>query len=129
MTAEHKERLAEGRRQAKQVRQYLLALEENKTRRGRKRTPESLEQRIEALNEQIETADDPLRRLQLIADRERAQAELDDMSAAAEIDLTETEEEFVEVAADYAERRSISYDAFRSVGVPAAVLRRAGIRR
>ena len=37
------------------------------------------------------------------------------------------EREFVEVAKQFAQRRGISYDAWRDVGVPEAVLLRAGI--
>ena len=41
---------------------------------------------------------------------------------------TEEERAFVEAAAPYGERKGISYKAWREVGVPAAVLKRAGIR-
>ena len=35
---------------------------------------------------------------------------------------------FIEAAAPYAERKGISYAAFREVGVPASVLRKAGLK-
>jgi hypothetical protein len=35
----------------------------------------------------------------------------------------------VEVAASYSARQGISYDAWREIGVPAAVLREAGVSR
>ena len=45
------------------------------------------------------------------------------------VDLGALEKEFVAVAARYADRKSVSYTAFRKVGVPAAVLKQAGIVR
>jgi len=45
------------------------------------------------------------------------------------VDITELEEEFVRVAKGYAARKGISYIAFRQIGVPAAILREAGINR
>ena len=45
------------------------------------------------------------------------------------VDLTDLENDFVSVASSYAERKGISYTAFRQVGVPASVLKAAGIAR
>ena len=39
MTAQHKAALAEGRSEGRAVKSYLEALEKNRPRRGRKRTP------------------------------------------------------------------------------------------
>ena len=44
-------------------------------------------------------------------------------------DVTALEDEFVGVAKAYSERNGISYQAWREVGVPAAVLSHAGISR
>ncbi len=126
MTDEHKEALAVGRAEGRAVRAYLEALETNRPKRGRKRTKESIRRRLEAVAAEMEEAD-PLRRLQL------AQEELDlteEMGRLDQgIDMAELEKGFVEVARSYAERKGISYAAFREVGVPAAVLREAGISR
>jgi hypothetical protein len=54
-------------------------------------------------------------------------AELESMTAGD--DLDELAGEFIEVAANYSERHGISYAAWREAGVPAAVLRDAGIGR
>ena len=48
MTDEHKDALAEGRNHAKIVGRYLEALEANKPKRGRKRTPDSVKKRLAA---------------------------------------------------------------------------------
>ena len=50
MTDEHKAALAEGRAQGRAVRAYLEALETNKPKRGRKRSPASMRTRIEAID-------------------------------------------------------------------------------
>jgi hypothetical protein len=45
------------------------------------------------------------------------------------VELDELEAAFVQVAAAYAARKGISYQAWRSVGVAPSVLRAAGIAR
>ena len=45
------------------------------------------------------------------------------------VDLRKLEGDFVEVAKSYAERKGISYASWRDVGVPAATLTKAGIKR
>jgi hypothetical protein len=126
MTDEHKAALAEGRAQGRAVRRYLEALEANKPKRGRKRTPDSMKKRLEKIGVELETAD-PLKRLQLTQEQLDLEAEL----AAGEttVDLSALEQEFVASAAGYAARKGISYHAFRAVGVSPAVLRAAGISR
>ena len=47
----------------------------------------------------------------------------------AQVDLAALEAAFVEHAYEYAQRKEISYAAFREVGVAAEVLDRAGIKR
>lgn len=126
MSDSHKAALAEGREQGRAVRLYLEALAANKPKRGRKRTPDSIKKRLQQI--EVELADaDPLRQLQLTQQQLDLQAELE--NEQAEVDLTGLEEGFVASAAPYAQRKGISYAAFRAVGVSPAVLRRAGIRR
>jgi hypothetical protein len=126
MSAEHKQALALGREQGRMVRRYLEALEANRPRRGRKRTPESMGKRLEGIDQQLATAD-PLTRLQLIQERMDLQAELAAKSEA--VDLTALEDEFVKVAGEYGRRKGITYAAWREAGVDSAVLKRANIRR
>ena len=45
------------------------------------------------------------------------------------VDLTKMEASFAEVASAYSDRKGISYGAWRSAGVPAAVLKKAGVAR
>ena len=65
MSVEHKAALAKGRKQANAVRAYLEALEANRPKRGRKRTPESIERRLAAVDGEFEIAG-ALRALQLL---------------------------------------------------------------
>ena len=127
MTPEHKEQLAVGREQARVVKEYLEALSTYAPKRGRKRTPESIEKRLLAIEEQLELTNDKLAKLQLISEREQLEAEHERITT--ENRLPELESAFIEVAFDYATRKNVSYSAFRSLGVPPAVLRAAGLSR
>ena len=126
MSDEHKAALAEGRNQGRAVRRYLEALEAHKPKRGRKRTTESVQKRLGRIDDELPNAD-ALKRLQLIQERLDLTAELE--AANTKIDLTELETEFVKAAGDYSQRKGISYAAWRELGVEAAVLKRAGLKR
>lgn len=126
MSDEHKAALAEGRTQGRAVRNYLEALEANKPKRGRKRTSDSIKKRLDKIAVELESAD-PLKRLQLTQEQLDLEAEL--ATADQKVDLAALEQAFIESAAPYAQRKGISYGAFRSVGVSPAVLRAAGISR
>jgi hypothetical protein len=54
MSESHKAALAEGREQGRAVRRYLEALEAHKPKRGRKRTPESVQKRLAAIEEKLQ---------------------------------------------------------------------------
>jgi hypothetical protein len=126
MTAEHKRALAQGRAEGRAVRTYLEALDQNRPRRGRPRTPASIEKRRKAVEAELADAA-PLQRLQLVQERMDLQRELDRFDAAD--DVTALERDFVKVAKGYARRKGISYAAWRELGVAPDVLRRAGIGR
>ena len=126
MSDEHKAALAEGRAQSRAVRTYLDALEAHKPKRGRKRTPDSIRTRLERIEAEIPEAE-PMTRVGLVQERIDLTAELD--RAEDKVDLAALEAGFVTAAKGYSERRGISYAAWREVGVPAAVLKAAGISR
>jgi hypothetical protein len=126
MTAEHKAALAEGRNQGRAVRKYLEALEENRPKRGRKRTVDSVQRDLTRTEEELVNAD-PLRRLELVQRRIDLQNELERMGTT--VDMSALEQEFVSVAKAYAQRKGISYEAWREAGVAAATLKAAGITR
>jgi hypothetical protein len=126
MSNEHKEALALGREQGRAVRRYLEALELHKPRRGRKRTADSVQKQLAAIEDKLAAAD-PLSRVQLIQQRMDLQREL--ASKGQTVDLSALEHEFVQAARDYGQRKGISYAAWREAGVDAAVLKKAGIAR
>lgn len=126
MSDEHKAALAQGRAEGKAVRDYLEALRANKPKRGRKRTPESIRKRLDAIEAELLDAS-PLDELKLVEERRKLHDELGSMQAS--VDLSALEESFVSVAKAYSERQGISYASWREVGVEASVLKRAGISR
>lgn len=126
MSAQHKAALAQGREEGRVVRRYLEALESTTPRRGRRRTPESVQRKLVEIDAKLATAD-PLTRLHLVQEQQDLEAEL--ASSSGTEDLGVLEEAFVQVAKTYGERKGISYSAWRSVGVAAPVLQRAGIAR
>ena len=126
MSNAHKNAIAEGREQSKAVDAYLDALESNKPKRGRKRTPDSIDKQLSALDEKLSKAN-ALSRLQIIQDRMDLLAAKETLKA--DVDLSTFEDDFVAVAKSYGDRKGISYAAWRELGVPASVLKRAGISR
>ena len=125
MSDEHKAALAEGRRQARAIKAYLDALQNR--RPGRPVTPESLRSRLVKIEEQLAETADPLRKVELIQRRLDTEEALERI--AVPVDMDALEAGFVAAAAGYSARKGISYAAWRESGVPAAVLRRAGLRR
>lgn len=126
MTEEHKAALAEGRAESRAIKQYLEALEENRPKRGRKRTKESIERRLAQIEADLPTTS-PLQRVKLIQERMDLTTELS--ASSKPIDLSDVEAGFVQNAAAYSQRKGISYAAWRELGVPSAVLVKAGISR
>lgn len=126
MSDEHKAALAKGRVEGKIVRDYLESLRAHKPKRGRKRTADSINKRLDAIETEL-AASDALTELRLLQERRDLRAELESMDDT--IDLSGLEESFVEVAKSYGERQGISYASWREVGVEASVLKRAGIGR
>lgn len=126
MTDEHKAALAEGRAQGRAVRNYLEALDAHRPRRGRKRTPESVRKRLDALDREIDESD-VVQRLQLVQERMDLERELDGMEN--KVDMSQLEADFVSAARGYSARKGITYAAWREVGVPASALKSADIPR
>lgn len=125
MTPEHKAALAQGRRESRAVKGYLKALQSR--RPGRPVNSESLRKRVETIEGRLGTESDPLKKLELHQEK----LDADDMlkSLEAKRDAGQMQAEFVKEANSYSERKGISYSAWRQMGVPAAVLKEAGIPR
>ena len=126
MSDDHKAALAIGRAQSRAVSTYLEAIEANKPKRGRKRTPDSINARLAKIEASLADAD-PLSALNYRQERIDLQAELRAMSESVDLDAIEAE--FVKAAKGYGERKGITYAVWREAGVPADVLGKAGISR
>ncbi|HXW35292.1 MAG TPA: hypothetical protein VEJ87_11995 [Acidimicrobiales bacterium] len=126
MSSEHKAALARGREEGRVVRKYLDGLEQNRPKRGRRRTPESIKRKLLTINNRLLEADS-LTRLHLLQERANLEAESARIGAADE--MTGLERAFIKVARSYGDRKGIGYKAWRAAGVSAPVLQKAGISR
>ena len=123
MSQEHKDALAQGRKEARAIKAYLRALEARKP--GRPVTRESLRARLARVNQKIEQSDDPLKQVELVQNRLDVEQALASFEEAENLDALEAE--FVLFAKGYSDRKGISYSAWREIGVPAVTLKRAEI--
>ena len=126
MTDQHKAALAEGRTEGRAVKNYLEALQQNRPKRGRRRTPDSIKKRLAAIDSSYPEVS-ALQQLQLAQERMDLQQELETMGT--KVDVSALESDFVKTASKYAERKGISYAAWRELGVSADVRKKAGISR
>jgi hypothetical protein len=123
MSQEHKDALAKGRKESREIKAYLSTIESKK--RGRPVTKESLETRLARVNSTLDSTADPLKRVDLLQSRLDLESAL--ANTTASVDVEQLEAGFVASAAGYSERKGITYTAWREFGVPAAVLKRAGV--
>ncbi len=101
---------------------YLTALRAPKVSA---RSRPNLEKRRVQIEQWIAEESSPIREVELIQQRLDIDAQLARIDQAAR--LPEFEEAFVKVAASWAQRSGIRAAALREVGVPASVLKRAGL--
>lgn len=126
MSKDHKDALARGRREGAAVRRYLEAIASTRGKRGRKRTPASVERRIKLIDTELASTD-ALQGLLLRQERKDLEAELKRLSA--KLDMKTLEKEFISSASGYGERKGIDYSTWREAGVAPSVLLKAGIKR
>jgi len=125
MSKEHKEALVQGRAEAKAITTYLQAMQSR--RPGRPVTAQNLKAKIAGLDDKIAEEADPLRRVKLMQTRIDALAAL--ASVGEVLNLAAAEKGFVKYAKAYSTRKGLTYTAWREVGVPADILKKAGIAR
>lgn len=128
MTDTQKAALAVGRDEGRAVRRYLEALEARRSRTGRKRTAEVVRRQLEETSEALTQAG-ALDRVLLLQRRLDLEAELRRRERPSDADLAELERAFVAALPGYSARKGLSYAAWREAGVPAHVLRAAGLPR
>jgi hypothetical protein len=128
LSASHKRALAEGRTMSATVDRYLSSVNTPK-RRGRKVSKASLQQRLVDARSRAKTASgvDKVLAAQEVRDLQARIASID--SAGGGSDLKSLEAAFVKIAKQFGENRGIGYGAWRDAGVPAPVLKKAGIAR
>ncbi len=126
VTDSHKAAMAQGRTESRAISAYLDALESHRPKRGRKRTPESIDKRLTTIDATLESAS-PVKRLSLIQERLDLLHERESLQTT--VDLSGLEDDFVSTARSYGQRKGISYAAWRELGVSAPILKRAGITR
>lgn len=126
VTDAHKAAMAQGREEGRAIKLYLEALDAKAPQRGRPVNPERIKARLDKLATLIPEAD-PLNRVQLTQERIDLLSRLETVETTVDIETLEAA--FIAAAAGYSERKGISYKAWREVGVPADVLKRAGVTR
>lgn len=118
-TKEHLEALAQGRAEGAVVRNYLSALATvEPPKKGRQ--PRSADD----IASQINDTTDPVERLKLRAALREAVAR---ESQTAAVDLDALEKSFLGIVASYSTKHGLTYADWRAEGVPAAVLKAAGM--
>jgi hypothetical protein len=125
MSDEHKAALAQGRREARAIKGYLEVL--GNRRPGRPVTPASLKKKVDELGRRLDAEANPLRAVEIRQQKLDAEEALARTETAA--DMSDLERDFIEHAKSYSDRKGISYAAWRQSGVPAAILKAAGIGR
>jgi len=127
LSASHKRALAEGRTMSATVDRYLAAVNTPK-RRGRKVSQAALVERLGAAQTRAKSATGVERVLAAQEVRDIS-SRIAAMQSAGTTDLKDLENAFVRVAKAFGEKRGIGYGAWRDAGVPAVVLKRAGVAR
>jgi hypothetical protein len=127
LSTAHKKALAEGRTMSATVDRYLAAVNTPK-RRGRKVTKATLEARLAAARSAVKTASG-VEKVMAAQQLRDLQARLAQFATTSATDTKQLEADFVKVARRFGENRGVGYGAWRDAGVPAVVLKRAGVAR
>ena len=107
------------------VDRYLASVNTPK-RRGRKVSQATLEQRLATARQELRTGTGVAKVLAAQEIRALA-AKIEQLNSTAGADSKTLESDFVKIAKRFSEQRGVSYGAWRDAGVPADVLKRAGI--
>ena len=124
ITAEHKAAMTRGKAEATAISDYLEALDARRTHGRRRRGLRNMADRLEKVKSTVDAAT-PLKRVQLI--QERMDLEHDIAILSGEMNIKTQEDAFVDVVEAYSNRKRIEYATWRSLGVPAAVLKRGNL--
>lgn len=129
MSDGHKAKLAEGREDGRAVRRYLEALDSTRVRRGRPFNVDGARAKLAEIKAELAGDCNALDRLLLTQRHIDLEAAIARADSGTEENVDDLRAAFIKAAAGYSERKGISYGAWRSAGVPADVLREAGVTR
>lgn len=104
------------------IRNYLLSLGLFESRRGRPLSHGGILKQMRAIVDAFAASDEKLHLL-------RAYTRLEEQLEFSRVGSKALVAEFVKHAAPYGERKGLSYADWRRLGVPTAVLGRAGVKR
>lgn len=126
MTPEHKEAIRQGRKESSAVKAYLEVLSTGATQR-RSADPSAIQRRLKVTEDRLANESNRLKQLELTQQKMNLENAL--KASSGDSDEAKLRQDFVKVAAAYGKRQGISYKAWRAVGVPASVLKQAGVSR
>lgn len=130
LSEETKNKMVEGRKRTRVIDAYLADLQNNRPSVGRPFDPERAQKRLADIEGFLaDSSTSGIQRLKMTQEQINLKQRLKRAETVQPSNGTGSEDEFVNVAAFFSEANSISYTAWRQVGVPAAVLKRAGIKR
>jgi hypothetical protein len=109
------------------VDRYLAAVNTPK-RRGRKVSKATLERRLTEARARVRSATG-VERVLSAQDARDLKAKLAELNSVKGVDVKTLEVAFVKMAKRFGDNRGITYGAWRDAGVPAQVLKRAGVAR
>ena len=127
VTEEHKAAMKAGRASARAVDKYLNAIDQPK-RRGRPVSIDELQRRRDDAKARAEEATGTAR-LKLLQSARDLEARIQAEAERGTVDVGALEADFVAAAATYSDSHGIDYPTWREAGVPAEVLKAAGIKQ
>lgn len=131
ISEEQKKDMEYRREQRKIIDRYLDFLgSKAKKKRGRPRSPETIERQLDVLQGKLDAAKGS-NRLQYLQKKRKLLVDLEEITAPdlSEDDGAEAQDQFIEVAAEYSKHSGIEYETWRDADVPADVLKAAGVER
>lgn len=128
MTEAHKKAIANARNEARTVEMYLLVLRDAAPQnRGRSKTHADMKKELAIIESKLRSRNlNPLDELKLMQKHADLKAKITNNESTTV--LKDLEKAFVKVGASYSKRHGISAQSWRKVGVPASVLKIAGIK-
>lgn len=128
MTEAHKKAIANARNEARTVEMYLLVLRDAAPQnRGRSKTHADMKKELAIIESKLRSRNlNPLDELKLMQRHADLKAKITNSESTTV--LKDLEKAFVKVGASYSKRHGISAQSWRKVGVPASVLKVAGIK-